>query len=277
LGTIHIGDNRTAYLPDEIRKAFTASDALALECDSEAFDRQLEQDDALSEAVSSLYFYTDGTQGVKESLEEDDYALAEKLLKAVGGNNQNMPYAKPYLWSTLIEQFYLRQAYQLHGDQGVEERLTDWAEEESKEIWEIESSMEQLEMLTGFSTELQILMLEDMLQYDAAAYQTETMELYELWCAGDEAALRATIGEAWSDADMTEEEKTKYKHLIEEYNKAMSYDRNEGMLDTAVEYLESGKVIFYAVGLAHLLDSTNGLLSTLQEAGYTVERVTFAG
>jgi uncharacterized protein YbaP (TraB family) len=55
------------------------------------------------------------------------------------------------------------------------------------------------------------------------------------------------------------------------------YDRNDGMLEKAIEYLESGKVVFYAVGLAHLLNDVNGLVDTLQEAGYTVELVTYAG
>ena len=76
---------------------------------------------------------------------------------------------------------------------------------------------------------------------------------------------------------MTEEEKTEYKSLMEEYDKGMSIDRNEGMLKAAIEYLESGEVIFYAVGLAHLLDSTNGLVDALQQAGYTVELVQYAG
>ena len=49
------------------------------------------------------------------------------------------------------------------------------------------------------------------------------------------------------------------------------------MLKKAIEYLESDKVIFYAVGLAHLLDGTNGLVDALREAGYTVELVTYAG
>ena len=47
------------------------------------------------------------------------------------------------------------------------------------------------------------------------------------------------------------------------------------MLKTAIEYLESGEVIFYAVGLAHLLDNTNGLVQALRDAGYTVELVTY--
>ena len=277
LGTIHVGDERTAYLPQEIYDAFAASDALAIECDTKAFDEQVEEDEALAEEVSALYFYSGIS--LKVMMEEETYNQAEKLLKAVGGYNMNMPYAKPYLWSSTIDDFYMRQGYQLHRDQGVEERLYTWAQEMDKEIREVESSMFQLKMLTGFSKDLQIMMLEDSMENSAQEYWESTMELYELWCAGDEAALREELSDEVDMTDWTEEEKAEYeevKHLIEEYNQAMSYDRNDGMLEKAIEYLESGDVVFYAVGLAHLLNNVNGLVDTLQEAGYTVELVTYA-
>lgn len=275
-GTIHVGDERTAYLPQAIRDAFEASDALALECDTEAFDKQVEEDEELSQQVSDLYFYSGGLNVIKHSMEDEAYEYTEKLLKAVGGYNMNMPYTKPYVWSSAIEQFYLRQGYQLHQDQGVEERLTAWAHELDKPIWEIESSLEQIRMLTSFSKDLQLWMLEDAASLIAEEYWTDTMELYALWCAGDEAALREELASEWNTEEMTEEEIAKYTPLREEYIKAMDHDRNEGMLETAIEYLESGKVVFYAVGLAHLLDNTNGLVDTLRDAGYTVELVSFA-
>ena len=118
------------------------------------------------------------------------------------------------------------------------------------------------------------------MENSAREYWESIMELYELWCAGDEAALREELSDEVDMTDWTEEEKTEYeevKHLIEEYNQAMSYDRNDGMLEKAIEYLESGDVVFYAVGLAHLLNNVNGLVDTLREAGYTVELVTYAG
>ena len=299
LGTIHVGDERTGYLPEEIYNAFAASDALALECDTEAFDELMEEDDDLSDEVSDLYFFSDGT--TVESLiaeyeaahaddteeteesddaeeEEDAYAQAVKMMKATGSYNMNMPYAKPYLWSSAIEDFYLRQGYQLHGDQGVEERLHDWAEELDKEIREIESSMFQIKMLTGFSNDLQLMMLADVMNDSAQEYWESVMDLYEKWCAGDEAVLREELSDEVDMTDWTDEEKAEYeeyKHLLEEYNKAMSYDRNEGMLKKAIEYLESGEVVFYAVGLAHLLNNVNGLVDALREAGYTVELVTY--
>ena len=278
LGTIHVGDERTAYLPQEIKDAFTASDALALECDTEAFDEQVEEDDDLQEQVSNYYYYSDG-KTLESMMEEEEYSLAVKYMKATGNYNMNMPYAKPYLWSSSIDQFYLRQGYQLHRDQGVERRLYDWAQETDKEIREVESNLFQIEMLTGWSDDLQLLMLSDSMEASAQEYWEDTWDLYEKWCAGDEAVLREELSDEVDTSEMTEEELSEYeanKHLIDEYNKAMSYDRNDGMLEVAIEYLESGDVVFYAVGLAHLLNDVNGLVDALREAGYTVELVEFA-
>ena len=305
LGTIHVGDERTAFLPEEIYNAFAASDALALECDSEAFDEQMEKDDKLSEQVSNLYFYSNGTsvQSLIEKYEaehpedkeeteedtektddaeeeEDTYTQVLRLLKATGSYNMNMPYAKPYVWSSSIDEFYLRQGYQLHRDQGVEERLTAWAKELDKEILEVESSLFQIKLLTGFSDDLQLMMLGDAVSTSARESWEATMDLYEKWCAGDEAVLREEINDEVDTSEMTEEELAEYeecKPLMEEYDKAVSFERNKGMLKKAIEYLESDKVIFYAVGLAHLLDGTNGLVDALREAGYTVELVTYTG
>ena len=277
LGTIHVGDERTGYLPQEIYDAFVASDALALECDTEAFDKLMEEDDELSEEVSNLYFFSDGTT-IESLMEEEEYAQAVKLLKAAGGYNMNMPYAIPYVWGNTVEMFYLRQGYQLHGDQGMEERLCDWAEELDKEIREVESNMFQLKMLTGFSTDLQMLMLRDTIETDAREYWESVWDLYEKWCAGDEEVLREELSDEVDFTDWTDEEIAEYeanKHLHDEYDQAMSYDRNDGMLDVAIDYLESGEVIFYAVGLAHLLNNVNGLVDALREAGYTVEPVTY--
>lgn len=279
LGTIHVGDERTAYLPQEIYNAFAASDALAIECDTKAFDKQVEEDDKLSEKVSNLYVFGKNGKTFESLMEEEEYAQALKLLKAVGGYNMNMPYFKPYVWSNAIDQFYLRQGYHLHRDKGVEERLYDWAAELDKEIREVESSLFQIKMSMGFSTDLQLMLLEESMESTAQEYWEGVTDLYEKWCAGDEAVLREEISNAVDTESMTEEELAEYedhKHLIDEYNKSMSHDRNKGMLKVAIGYLESGETVFYAVGLAHLLDDVNGLVDTLREAGYTVELVQYA-
>ena len=277
LGTIHVGDSRTAYLPQEIYDAFSNANALAVECDTEAFDEQQEADDELAEQVSDLYFYTDGSM-TSDHLDEELYATALKYLKATGNYNMNTEYMKPSVWSTSIENFFLRQGRTLRSEQGVEERLTKLAHEQEKEIQEVESSLFQIEMITGWSEDLQEQLLTEAMSFSAEEYYESVNELYEMWCAGDEETLREYLNSEVDTSEMTAEELAEYEEymkLQEEYEQAMETDRNEGMLGKAIEYLESGDVIFFAVGLAHLLDDTNGLVDTLREAGYTVEPVIY--
>jgi len=277
-GTIHVGDARTAYLPQEIYDALNASDALALEYYSNGFDEKLEEDDALQEQISSLYYYSDGST-TSDHLGEEIYEKAVKVMKASGNYNMNAPYMKPSVWSQSIENFYLRQGYQLTNDQGCESRLEKLAEDAQKEIRDVESALFQIRMTTGWSEDLQKVLLEEALEYSASEYWEETYDLYEKWCAGDEAVLREALSDEVDLSELTEEELAEYeaeKHLLEEYNKAMSYDRNDGMLGVAIDYLESGDTVFFAVGLAHLLNNVNGLVDTLRDAGYTVEQVQYA-
>ncbi len=279
LGTLQVGDERTGYLPKEIYDAFEASDALALEFDSEKFEAEIESDPNLQSEVSTAYYYSDGTQ-TSFHVDKEIYDEALQYLKATGNYNMNAPYMKPSLWSDFIENFYMRQGYRLTGEQGMEARLTALAHEEEKEILDVESGIFQVRLLTGWSKALHAQLLEDALDTDSLEYNQSLMELYELWCAGDEEALREALRSTVDTSELTEEEKAEYeeqKPLIDEYNKAMSYDRNTAMLKVAKEYLESGDVVFYAVGLAHLLDDVNGLVDALRDAGYTVELVEYSG
>lgn len=276
-GTIHVGDARTAYLPQEIYDAFTASDALALEFDSKAFEQQMEEDAALQAQVAACYYYTDGTT-TSDHIGEELYTQALKYLKATGNHNANIAAMKPSILESSISNFYLAQGCQLTSMQGCESRLEQLAKQQEKEIRDVESGLFQMQMLTNWSDELQILLLEDTLESNALEYWTETYELYEAWCAGDEAELRKMISDEVDTSEMTEEELAEYeaqKPYIEEYNKSMSYDRNDGMLEVAKQYLESGDTVFFAVGLAHLLNNVNGLVDALRAAGYTVEPVQY--
>ena len=191
------------------------------------------------------------------------------MVKASGNNHGNVPYLKAYMLGSSLDSFYLRLGYHLTSDKGLESRLTLLAKEQDKPIWEVESTLFQIKMTTGYSDPLQELLLKENLYVDAQEYWESVDELYELWCAGDEAALIEELKDDTSE--MTEEELV----LYEEYNKAMMTDRNAGMLEVAKQYLESDDVVFYAVGLAHLLDENNGLVFTLREAGYTVTLVEY--
>lgn len=270
LGTIHIGDARTSYLPQEIYDAFDAADALAVEINSDAFDQEAEENEELSDQVSALYFYNDGTQ-TKDHVEDKElFGYAEMYMKATGNYHMNAPYMKVNAWANSIDNFFLRQSYDLSSTQGVDNQFIWRANSQGKEIREVESTLFQLGMLMGFSDALQEELLYEAVYTDPYAYVEGTRELFEMWCAGDEAALIAYLNEEADYSELTDEEIA----LIEEYNNAMGTDRNDDMHDVAVGYLESGDVVFYAVGLAHLL-AEDGLVNTLRAAGYTVELVEY--
>ena len=276
-GTIHVGNDASAYLPQEIYDALGSSDALAIECDNDGFQALYDSDEKIQTAVSNAYYYSDGST-IADHIDPELYETALKYLKATGNYSMNADYMKPYCWYEGIDDFYLRQGYQLTRDQGIEERLITYAAENEIPLWEVESVLFQIQMLTGFSDELQELLLEESVSYSGRENWEGTMELFELWCSGDEAALRERISCEVDTSELTEEELAEYeeyKHLLEEYNDKVSHDRNDGMLEVLKGYLESGDTVFVAVGLAHLLDETNGLVDTLRAAGYTVELVEF--
>ena len=271
LGTVHVGDEHTAYLPQEIYDAFEASDALAMEFDIAAFEAKLETDEALQEAVTEYYLYADGSN-TADHLSRGVYNDAVKFLKASGNYHLSVEYMKPYFWSSMLDNFILQQGHQLTADQGVEMRLTDLAQAQGKTILEVESAQSQLAMFSDFSDELQEFLLEEMMSTDPIAAWEELHMLYEAWCSGDEEVLRTYLStDPETLEQMTDEERALYK----EYNDAINRNRNREMLEVAKSYLESGDTVFFAVGLAHLLVD-EGLVEALQDAGYNVEQVTYA-
>ena len=269
LGTIHVGDARTGALPQEIYDALEASGALAVEFDTDNFMALIAEDQELAARVLKSYYYLDGTTAA-DHLDPLVYASGMKLLKAAGSGYTQAALMKPYLWSQTIDNLYLQQGYNLVADKGVDNRLMAYAREKGITIKDVESGIAQIEMLAGFSDDLQELLLSQSIATTSREYIAGVQELYELWCAGDEAALTAYLQD--STDDMTKQELA----LYEEYNKAISTDRNADMLEVAKGYLESGEIIFYAVGLAHLL-ADDGLVNTLRDAGYTVELVSYGG
>ena len=273
LGTIHVGDERTAFLPQEIYDAFDSADALAVEFESESYTAQLMEDEEAMQRYLEAFLYTDGTSTEEHINDEELFEQLQKFLQASGTYDATMLVTKPIFLEQTISSFYMSNGYRLSSDYGVDNQLQSRAYEQDKEILSVESGEFQMDLLGSFSDELQVYMLRDALEYGQFAYNYHTEQLYELWCSGDEAALIEYLTEdAEEDPDLTEEEKA----LIAEYEQAIETGRNVDMLSVAEEYLGSGKTVFYAVGLAHLL-AEDGLVNTLRDAGYTVELVTYAG
>lgn len=266
LGTIHIGDARTAWLPQVIYDALDASDALAVEFDTESFQAGLEEDPELQRRILESFYYTDGSS-IQNHLDSDVYKLALDYLKVSGNYTETAESMKPTLWENALELFYLSQGRLLSSEKGVDNRLMRLARDADKEILNVESGEFQIGMLTGYSDPVQEMLLAEIITTPRGEYLNSSYELYEAWCTGDEDALirRLSAMDEEERAALDEEERAIY----DEYHQKMEVERNANMVEVAKSYLDSGRTVFFAVGLAHLLGE-GGLVEALRAEGYTV-------
>ena len=267
LGTIHAGDERTTYLPQEIYDAFEEAAMLAVEFDLAAFEQSLRTDPTLMEQLTAVYYYSDGSY-TSAHLDADLMKRLQDMILVSGCNSTNSQYYRPVIWWNMLNDFYLRQDPKLSAEMGLDQILLEMAQLSEKPIQEIESGLSQLKTLAGFSDELQAMLLEEILNMSTYEYSQQLRQEYEAWCNGDEELLLQTL--LPDTTDMTEEEQL----LLAEYWDAMFVQRNAAMLKKALEFLKGDETVFYAVGYGHLLGE-DGLVEGLREAGFTVELVPY--
>ena len=207
-----------------------------------------------------------GLSGINSEL----YEAAVSLMKTAGEYTPLSEQYKPFVWSQQIDNFYLSQGRRLTSSKGVDNRLMALAREQEKEILNVESGEFQISMLGSYSDEVQEMILAQSVATVRNEALAATYALYELWCSGDEAAIRERL------AAMTEEERAEIDPddlaIYDEYHQKMEVERNAHMLEVAEEYLQGEKTVFFAVGLAHLLGE-GGLVDSLRDAGYTVSLI----
>lgn len=261
-GTMDVGDSRASALPQAIYDALDASDALAVEYDFETAQARRIADRQLNAELTQASCYINSTTA--DHLDAQLYETALKLVKASGNYTADTPYLKPVFWESLISQFYLRQGYRLTDEQSVDAQLLQRAKVSKKTILEIEPILQKAQVLGGLSDSLQAAILADTVSCDGLEYHAAMAKLFDLWCAGDKAALQSALADNLSQTPA----------LQEEYTACLS-QRNSAMLDAATAHLESKQTVFFAVDVIHLL-SEDGLLNTLENAGYTVKQVTFS-
>lgn len=258
-GSIHVGREDYYPLPTYVQNAFDGADALAVELDIDAFEKDLTKQ---MQAVMVL-LYRDGTN-IADHIPAELYMEAVVTLKALNTYASALDMYCLAFWSSAIDSLLIEQM----GAQinlGVDRHLLAQAKTAGKEIREIESAKEQYEMMAGFSEELQVLMLESSLESykNPEAGKKELVTMMDLWLSGDEAAIAAYL-EGENEGIPAE--------LAAEYNKAMLTDRNEGMADYVKAALQSGDEVFVCVGIAHVVGE-GGLVQLLAQSGYTVERI----
>lgn len=260
-GTIHVGDKRNKTAMNLILDTVEVCDALAVEFDIVAYQKDME---AMIYDMAQ-YVYADGTK-ISDHLPEEMYTKAVSMMKEAKLYTSLLDRYNVAMWSQYIEQAAFSLYSDLDSDYGMDNMLLDKAYDDGMEILDVESGAFQMALLNSFSDELYILLIQSVFDH-ADTYGESLDELYNAWLSGDfEELTRLTLDEDFTG--LTDEQ----IELVKNYNYKLLDERNIGMGDKAIEYLESGKTVFFAVGAAHMTGET-GLVNRLAEEGYTVERV----
>ena len=269
LGTIHVGDSRTGYLPKEILEALCSSDALAVEIDTDDIENRIMADAQLLSAYMKGSAYQDNTT-VKEHIPETLYRK-NQLLSKLCGDTVYFDYYLPSYSADLFNNYLICSANALYSEKGVEQRLKKIAQDNAIDIIEVEDISLSLSRDSEYSSVTQTYLLDSALSMTRAESSFATFELYEMWCEGDEQKIMDYLME---DEGIGADAGTDERYAIEEYNRILLDERDEQMTEKAREYMNSDKTVFMAVGLAHVLGD-GGIIDILRNDGYVIERVDF--
>lgn len=263
-GTIHIGDSRNDIIVNDLSDELQSCDAIAVEFDSVEFSENLDE----QLAVMSTLLLSDGTT-TKDHFRKDLYEKCVKYMTEAGVYDEMYDTYCPGFWYMTLSQAAVKKS-DYSGDYGVDGMLTKKAYEFKKEILEFESAKFQMESFRNLSDELVNLLTEAFFKTEAD-YNSNLSKLYNAWTVGDEAEIQKMLdGENVSQNN--EELTAEQKKLVEEYQNALTHDRNKKMGEKAVSYIDSGKNVFVAVGTAHIIGDT-GIVKYLKDKGYKVEKV----
>lgn len=261
-GSIHVADESAYPLPNAVLEAFDSCDALAVECDITAGNIDYQ-------SLYASMMYTDNST-IDQHIPAEIYEAASAIIIEAYGESviENLKHFKPIFWFLMIEELLMSDC-QLSYDYGIDRYFLELADEESKNVLEIESAQLQYDMLAGFSEPLQEFLLTGDVYSNTEDYLERLDDTYEAWKSGDITILEELFFSEPPAGYYNEEELA----LLEEYNKAMVFDRNVGMVDTAKEYLVENMEIFYVVGEGHMVGD-QGIVQLLTDDGYTVELIT---
>lgn len=257
-GSIHVGRESYYPLPSYVTDALEGSDALAVEFDLIAAEKNVLQ--LYTAQMKCQYSYGDSIQNhIPATL----YQEAVTEMKNLGVYSAVYEMYMPVMWSSIIDQAKMDPDCAAYG---VDRHMIEMAYEQNLPVYDIESATLQYSMLASFSEELQILLLESSLERTTEEYQADANALMNMWQIGDYVGLREYVSTV--PADLTADEQI----LYQEYLQKTLTDRDSGMTDFVIDALADGEELFVCVGAAHVV-GVDGIIDRLLAQGYAVELV----
>lgn len=260
-GTVHLGTEDFYPLNEAIEQAYEEADVVVPEVDITDADLVEGMDMGVMNGM-----YMDGTT-IEDHISEDLYDQLEEFFTEYGMPMDIVGSFKPWMLESLVMQIAAEELDYMHG---VDEYFLERATKDNKEIIELETAAEQLEVLSGQSDEFQEQQLEAMME-SIDDFGTDMGELFTVYLDGDEDEL---IDLLFAEEELNEEVDEDMQKEYEEYMVALNDDRNVGMAEKIQAFLEEDEeqTYFVIVGTAHLVLDPH-IRTLLEEEGYEVERV----
>jgi len=254
LGSVHFGSDALYPLPKEITDAFKASKFLVVEADVEKASPE-----ELQAMVLEKGQYKDGDKLSKHLSKESMDALKDYLKELGLELSDQIEAVKPWLLMIqLASQGYVRAG--LDPEQGIDKYFLKKAKAKGKEVLELESVKQQLDLVASlgdadqeesFATDLKELKKIDEL----------SKQLIEAWKNGDEKLILDKIVE---EPKKNAKSKAFFEKMIDE--------RNVKMVEKIEGYLKDKGPYFVVVGAGHLVGE-KGIVKALEDKKYKVERI----
>lgn len=231
LGSIHLGIEEFYPLNSKIMKAFNESQYLAVEADILNLNPLEFQQTVLEKAV-----YDDGST-IEDHISKELYKKLTDIFVSYGADMNEIKYLKPWYLSMSLDSLKSTDP-KYKAELGIDHYFLSKAG--NKKIIELEGAEFQINMLSGFSEDVQIKLLEDSLNADRTA--DGLAPLIKAWQTSDDAAIEKLL---FTVPDNSPE----YKAYMTE----MFDNRNIGMANKIEKYLTGSTkgTYFVVVGAGH--------------------------
>jgi hypothetical protein len=254
LGSIHLGSKDMYPLPKEFEDAFAASKTLIVEVDLSRVDMQSLQAMMLSKGMypgdDSLWDHVSPETRKQVEAFCDTYQMPAMIVAKM----------KPWLVAVTVATIPMIKSG-MDPNLGIDKYFLDKAGQDGakKAVVEIESAEWQMNLLSGFSDELQGRFLASAIEQANKSLENGK-KIQALWLSGDADKVDAALHEDPGPPEI---------------EKALLQDRNPHMADVAEQYLKGKGQAFVVVGAAHLVGK-DGVVRILEGRGYKVQQVTLA-
>jgi uncharacterized protein len=248
-GSIHVGTEDFYPLHNSVDQAYEAADKLAVEADPSEVGPI-----GMMELIEEVGVYADG-ETIQDYISDDMYADLEAQLQQLGIPMSEFERYKMWFVAVSLELFpLLEMGYS--AELGIDQYFLDQAEEDGKDVVELESMEFQMNFMNQLSEDDQMDYLQSVLDnlQNMDEYEAEIEEMFDTWMTGDIDTFAAFRDEA------------------EESDPAqwLTVERDKGMAEKIEEFLQEDETYFVVVGALHLVGEQS-IPDLLESKGYTVE------